>query len=236
MAQRAFGATDPIGQSIERLGRKIRVVGVAANLKYSKLDADPGPEIFRAYAQNLGPGRLMMTLAVRVPGDPLGIAPVARKLISNIDPTQPIYNVETLQQALSRSIAPRRFNLYLLGTFAAASLLMAMVGIYGVIAYSVAQRTREIGIRMAFGAQLGEVVRMVVRQGMTIALSGIVVGLAAALGLTRFLASLLYDVRPDDTSTFALVALVLAVTALLASWGPALKAAVVDPLIALRYE
>jgi putative ABC transport system permease protein len=157
-------------------------------------------------------------------------------LISCIDPTHPIYIIETLQKALSRSIAPRRFNLYLLGTFAAASLLMAIVGIYGVIAYSVAQRTREIGIRMALGAQRGEVVRMVVRQGMAIALSGIVVGGAAALGLTRFMASLLYGVRPNDIPTFALVAFVLTVTALLASWVPALKAAVVDPLIALRYE
>lgn len=236
MAQHAFGAADPIGQSIERLGRKIRVVGVAANLKYSKLDADPGPEIFRSYQQNLGPGRVTMTLTLRVAGDPLRIAPAARSIISNIDPTQPIYSIETLQKALSRSIAPRRFNLYLLGTFAAASLLLAVVGIYGVIAYFVAQRTREIGIRMALGAQRGEVVRLVVRQGMAIALLGIAAGVVAALGLTRFMASLLYGVRPNDTPTFALVALVLAITALLASWGPALKAAVVDPLIALRHE
>jgi putative ABC transport system permease protein len=236
MAKRAFGVANPIGQSIERLGRQIRVVGVAADLKYSKLDADPENEIFRAYPQNLGPGRVTMTLVIRVVGDPLGIAPAARKLISDIDPTQPIYSIETLQKALSRSITPRRFNLYLLGTFAAASLLMAMIGIYGVIAYSVAQRTREIGIRMALGAQRGAVVRMVVQQGMAIALSGIVAGVAAALGLTRFMASLLYGVRPNDTPTFAVVALLLAVTALLASWAPALKAAVVDPLIALRHE
>jgi putative ABC transport system permease protein len=149
---------------------------------------------------------------------------------------QPVYNMESLQQALSDSIAPRRFNLFLLGTFAAAALLMAIVGIYGVIAYSVTQRTREIGIRMALGAQRGEVVQMVVRQGMGIALSGIVVGLAAALGLTRLMASLLYDVKPNDPSTFALVAITLAATAGLASWGPALRAALVDPLIALRHE
>ncbi len=171
MAHAAFGADDPIGQSITRLGRQIRVVGVAADLKYSKLDADPGPEIFRGYAENLGPGRMTMTLALRVAGDPLRMAPVARKLISDIDPAQPIYNIETLQKALSRSIAPRRFNLYLLGTFAAASLLMAIIGIYGVISYSVAQRTHEIGIRMALGAQRSEVVRMVVKQGMAVASS-----------------------------------------------------------------
>jgi putative ABC transport system permease protein len=236
MARRVFGDADPIGQRIDRLGRQVRVVGVVANLKYSKLDADPGPEIYRAYPQNLGPGRPMMTVAVRVPGDPLGIAAASRKLISGIDPTQPVYNVESLQQVLSNSIAPRRFNLFLLGTFAAAAFLMAVVGIYEVVAYSVTQRTREIGIRMALGAQRSEVVRMVVRQAMGIAITGIAMGLAAALGLTRFMASLLYEVKPNDPSTFALVAITLAATAALASWGPALKAALVDPLIALRYE
>ena len=177
-----------------------------------------------------------MTVAVRMPGDPLGMAPAARKLISGIDPTQPVYNIESLQQALADSIAPRRFNLFLLGTFAAAALLMAVVGIYGVIAYSVTQRTREIGLRMALGAQRGEVVRMVIMQGMGIALSGIVVGLAAALALTRLMASLLYEVKPSDPPTFALVTLTLAATALLASCGSAMRAARVDPLMALRHE
>jgi putative ABC transport system permease protein len=236
MALRVFGAADPIGRSIERLGRPIRVVGVAANLKYSKLDSEPGPEIFRLYPRNLGPGRVTVTLALRAADDPLGVAPPARRQIGEIDPTQPVYSVETLQSALSRSIAPRRFNLYLLGTFAAASLLMAIVGIYGVIAYSVAQRTREIGIRMALGAQRGEVVRMMVKQAMATAFCGIAAGVAAALALTRFMASLLYGVKPDDAPTFAAVALLLAVTALAASWGPAVGAALVDPLIALRYE
>jgi putative ABC transport system permease protein len=236
MARRVFGGRDPIGQRIDKLGRPVAVVGVVANLKYSKLDAEPGPEIYKLYSQTTGWGRAGFTVAVRMPGDPLGIAPAARKLISGIDPAQPVYNIQTLQQTLADSIAPRRFNLFLLGTFAAAALLMALVGIYGVIAYSVTQRTREIGIRMALGAQRGAVVRMVVGQGMGIALSGIVVGLAAAVGLTRLMASLLYDVKPNDPQTFATVAVALAATALLASWGPALKAALVDPLIALRHE
>ena len=236
MARRVFGDADPIGQRIDRLGRQVSIVGVVANLKYSKLDAEPGPEIYRAYAQNLGPGRPTMTVAVRVSGDPLNVAPASRKLISGIDPTQPVYNVESLQQVLSNSIAPRRFNLFLLGTFAAAAFLMAVVGIYGIVAYSVTQRTREIGIRMALGAQRSEVVRMVVRQGMGIAILGIVMGLVAALGLTQLMASLLYDVKPNDLSIFAVVAVTLAGTAALASWGPAFKAALVDPLIALRHE
>jgi putative ABC transport system permease protein len=236
MARRVFGADDPIGRRIDRLGRPVLVVGVAANLKYSKLDGDPGPEIYRPYQQNPGPGRAMVTVAVRVPGDPLGIAPAARKLISGIDPAQPVSSVESLQQALTHSIAPRRFNLFLLGTFAGAALLMAVIGIYGVIAWSVTQRTRETGIRMALGAARGDVVRMVVRQGMAIALSGIAAGLAAALGLTRFMASLLYDVRPNDLATYVLVALTLTAISALASFGPARKAARVDPLTALRYE
>ena len=236
MARRAFGDKDPIGQRIDHLGRPVRVIGVVANLKYSKLDAEPGPELYRAYPENLGSGGVEMTVVVRMPGDPLPIAPTARKLISRIDPAQPVYKLETLRQALSDSIAPRRFNLFLLAAFAASAFLMAVVGIYGVIAYSVTQRTREIGIRMALGAQRGEVVRMVVRKGMEIALAGIAVGLVAALGLTRFMASLLYDVKPNDPPTYALVAIALAATAGLASCGPALKASRVDPLIALRFE
>jgi putative ABC transport system permease protein len=159
-----------------------------------------------------------------------------RKLISGIDSTQPAYDVKTLEQALSDSIAPRRFNLFLLGTFAAAALLLALVGIYGVIAYSVAERTREIGVRMALGAQRGEVVRMVVREGMAMAFAGMAAGLAGAWGLTRLIGSLLYDVKANDLATFAAVAGALAVTAMLACWVPALKAARVDPMVALRYE
>ena len=124
----------------------------------------------------------------------------------------------------------------MLGAFAAVALLLALVGIYGIIAYSVAQRTYEIGIRMALGAERQDVVRMVVRQGMEMVLAGIVIGLAAALMLTRALTTLLYDVRPTDPPTFAAVAMALTATALLACWLPALKAALVDPMIALRYE
>jgi putative ABC transport system permease protein len=236
MARQVFRDEDPIGRRIDRLGRPIHVIGVAANLKYARLDGEPGPEIYRPYRQNLGPGRASVLVAVRMPGDPLGIVPAASKLVSGIDATQPVYNVESLQEALSDSIAPRRFNLFLLGTFAGAALLMAVVGIYGVIAYSVAQRTREIGIRIALGAEPGALVRAVVRQAMGIALYGITAGLAAAVVLTRFMASLLYDVKPDDLATYVLVALSLTATAVLASFGPALRAARVDPLVALRYE
>jgi putative ABC transport system permease protein len=173
---------------------------------------------------------------VRVDGDPLILAPAIRKAVADIDRTQPIFGVMTLEQALADSIAPRRFNLILLGTFAASALLLALVGIYGVIAYAVAQRTHEIGVRMALGAQRRQVVRMVVRQGMAIALTGIALGIAAALAVTRVLTSMLYEVTPTDPVTFAGVAVFLAATALAACSGPALKAALVDPIVALRCE
>jgi putative ABC transport system permease protein len=141
-----------------------------------------------------------------------------------------------MEQALSDSIAPRRFNLYLLATFAAAALSLSLIGIYGVIAYSVERRTHEIGVRMVLGAQRGEVVRMVVRQGLGISLAGIVIGMIAASGLTRLMESLLYDVKPTDPMTLTAVAFVLSTAALAACWVPALRAALVDPVIALRFE
>jgi len=233
MARQAFGAVDPLGRRISTPD-PATVVGIVADLKYSQLDADPPAEIYLPYQQ--GPFFSGSSVAIRTAGDALALAPAIRKLISGIDPTQPVYNVKTLEQALSDSIAPRRFNLFLLGTFAAVALLLALVGIYGVVAYTVAERTREIGIRMALGAQRHEVVRMVVREGMAMALAGMAAGLAGAGSLTHLMASLLYDVQANDAATFAAVAAALAGTAMLACWVPALKAARVDPMVALRYE
>ncbi|HEX4170406.1 MAG TPA: FtsX-like permease family protein, partial [Bryobacteraceae bacterium] len=239
MARRVFGAQDPIGRKLDqhRAGPGGGpVVGVAANLKYEKLDADPGPELFQLYMRNLGEGNTTMTVIVRLAGDPLGLAPALRKSISSIDPAQPVYDIENLEQALSASISARRFEFFLLCTFAAAALLMALIGVYGVIAYSVTQRTREIGIRMALGAQRRTVVRVIVAQGLWMGLCGIAAGLLAAYGLTRLMTSLLYGVAPNDPLTFAAAGVVLAATVLLASWPPALKAALIDPLVALRHE
>jgi len=233
MARQAFGAVDPLGRRISTPA-PATVVGIVADLKYSHLDADPPAEIYLPYQQ--APFFGGASVAVRTSGDAAAMGPAMRKLISGIDPTQPVYNVKTLAQALSDAIAPRRFNLFLLGTFAAVALLLALVGIYGVIAYSVAARTREIGVRMALGAQRRAVVRMVVREGMAMALAGLAAGLAGAWGLTHLIASLLYEVKAGDPPTFAAAAGALVATAMLACWVPARSAARVDPMVALRYE
>ena len=233
MARQAFGAVDPLGRQISTPG-PATVVGIVGDLKYSQLDADPPAEVYMPYQQLPFPGGA--SVAVRTAGDASGMAPAIRKLISGIDPTQPVYNVKTLEQALSDGIAPRRFNLFLLETFAAVALLLAMVGIYGVIAYAVAERTREIGVRMALGAQRHEVVRIVVRDGMRMALAGVAAGLAGAWSLTHLMDSLLYGVKANNPATFATVAAALAATAVVACLIPALKAARVDPMVALRYE
>jgi len=239
-ARQIFQNKDPLEGRIQvpgPLGEKeayATVVGIVDDLKYSKLDAEPQPEVLVPYKQS--PFLRAANVTVRLAGDPLALAPALRQLISEIDKSQPVYDVKTLEEALADSIAPRRFNLYLIGTLATVALLLAVIGVYGVIAYSVAQRTHEIGVRMALGATRSEVIGMVVRQGLGVALAGIGTGVAGAYLLTRMMESLLYQVKPTDPQTFAAVAIALALTALIASWGPALKAALIDPVIALRCE
>lgn len=234
-----FGGANPLGKhvqipSLKQPPPEAEIIGVVSDVKYSKLDAEPGPEVYFPYRQSFFNGAA--DVVVLAAGDPLALAPSVRKLISGIDPSQPVFDLQTLDAALADSIAPRCFNLMLLGTFAGAALLLAVIGIYGAMSYAVTQRTHEIGIRMALGARHGEVVRLVVQQGFAVALTGIVTGIAGALGLTRLMATLLFEVKPNDQLTFAVVAIALSATALLAALVPALKAARVDPLVALRYE
>ena len=233
MAKRAFGTQNPLGQEILKLGRPVRIVGVVANLKYAKLDAEPGPELFRGYRLNLS-GLPTLSIVARVQGDPLLLAAEARRRIAALEPQESIHGVQTLANSLSDSVAPRRFNLWLLSFFAAAALLMASVGIYGVISYSVTQRTREIGIRLALGAKPWLIASLLLRQGLAVTALGLALGLAAAYALTTWMASLLYNVQPHDPSIFAAVTLLLALIALLACLLPALRATRVDPLTALR--
>jgi putative ABC transport system permease protein len=240
LARRVFGGEDPIGKGIQVGGSPggsdatfAPVVGVVADLRYTKLDATPEPEIFEDYAHA---APFAATVVVRTAGDPMTIAPAVRARLVEIDKMQEVSDVKTVEQVLADSIAPRRFNMLLFGTFAAAALLLALIGIYGVIAYSVTQRTHEIGVRMALGAERRALVRMVVKQGMGIAMAGLLLGVVAAFAVTHVMTSLLYDVTPTDPATFAVVAGMLGATAFVACWGPAVRAARVDPLVALRNE
>jgi putative ABC transport system permease protein len=229
-ARIVFPGEDPLGKA--NFGSTI--VGVAADLKYAKLDEDLRPEEYLPYrhAEFL----YDVNLVVRTSGDPLALAPQLRKIVSQIDASQPVYDVQTLEQSLAASIAPRRFNMLLLAIFAGIAVVLAAVGIYGIMSYAVTQRTREIGVRIALGARPSEVAGMMVKHGMLIAAAGVFSGISCALWLTRVMASLLYGVKPWDFATFTAVCLALALAALVACWIPARRAARVDPAITLRYE
>jgi putative ABC transport system permease protein len=209
------------------------IVGIVADMKYEAIDRDPTPELFYNHVDTSLFG---IVLAMKIDGDPMAAAPAIRKALSSIDPTQSFYSIKTMEQALSDSIAPRRFNLLLLGTFAIVALVLAVLGVYGVVAYAVSERTQEIGIRLALGAERTRVVGMIVSQGMLSVVTGIVVGLTAAVAATRLIAGLLYGVEAHDAPTFILATLALTVIAFVACTAPALKAAFVDPVIALRAE
>ncbi|HEX8090686.1 MAG TPA: ABC transporter permease [Blastocatellia bacterium] len=238
MARTYWPGVDPVGRRL-KLGDAdsdspwLTVVGVVGNVKQYALDTDSRVSLYIPLSQNLAS---TVYVVARTAGDPAGMAAALTQEVRSIDPDVPIYDVKTMQQRLSESLARRRFAMFALGLFASVAMLLAAVGIYGVMSYTVAQRTHEIGIRMALGARPRDVVKDVVGRGLTLALIGVVVGLTAAFGLTRVMSSLLFGVSATDPLTFISLGLLLISVALLACFIPARRAMKVDPMIALKYE
>ncbi|HYY97748.1 MAG TPA: ABC transporter permease [Pyrinomonadaceae bacterium] len=238
-ARRFWPGEDPVGKRITPGTPTTpedwcQVIGVVKDVRQFDLAAEPRPQMYLNYPQAdfFAPRHLVVSTSV----DPLGLAGAVRKAVWEIDRDQPVSNVRTMEDVLSESLARQRFSMLLLGVFAGLALVLAAVGLYGVMSYTVAQRTREIGVRMALGAQTGHVLRLVVAQGLKLALVGVALGLVAAFMLTRVMSSLLFGVSPTDPATLAVISLVLVGVALLASYIPARRATKVDPLVALRHE
>ncbi len=239
LARRFWPLQNPLGHRLI-LGSTIgadqaprTIVGVVGSIKSAGLEFEPGPAIYVPYLQNPWP---TMSAVIRAAGDPMRLVAEVRKEVLALDSEQPVYNVKSLEEILGASLAARRFQMLLLGIFAATALIMAAIGVYAVMAEVVVQRLHEIGIRMALGARPQDVLILVVRRGMRMTLAGLAIGLAGALALTRWMSSLLFGVSPTDPLTFAGVALILTGVSLLACYIPARRASRLDPLTAVRHE
>ena len=216
-----------------------RVVGVVNETKQRSLDESPPATVFVPMDQvneALKGTMRQASFVLRTTGEPLSLSAAVRNEMRQIDPALPVRNLRSMDELVSRSIAPQRFNLSLLSLFSGLGLLLAAIGIYGVTAYSVSQRTQEIGLRMALGAQVADVLKLVLRQGMALTLVGVGLGLIVSLALTRMMKSLLFGVSATDPLILAGVALLVLLVAGLACYIPARRATKVDPLVALRYE
>jgi putative ABC transport system permease protein len=210
----------------------LTIVGIVGDTRH-RVEKEPDPQIYLPYLQD---GQPYMTLLIRTAGDPRLWEAAVRRQIASVDKDQPPHDFATLEQLEAASHTSRRVNLLLLSAFAGLGLILASVGVYGVVSYSVSQRTHEIGVRTALGASPGAVFKLVVGQGLRPALIGTGIGLGASLGVTRFLQAMLYGVKPADLATFLVAALLWVAIALLACYIPARRATKVDPVVALRYE
>jgi putative ABC transport system permease protein len=238
--RRFFPYEDPIGKRIRPMASSgdgepemREIIGIVGDVK-SSLTTEAQPEFYAPYAQL--PITKSLTLALRIESDPRGLISAVRAEAQLLDKELPVFEIKTLDQRFNAAVAPPRFYSLLLAIFAGVALILTMIGLYGVMAYAVAQRTHEIGIRLALGAQGGDVLRMVVRQGMKLTLIGMLLGVSGALALTRSLKMLLFGVNSTDPLTFAGVLLLLFIVALVACWIPARRATKVDPMVALRFE
>ena len=237
MARQHFRDEDPIGQriSVDMFDEPTptEIIGIVRDVKYESLGNAAQPTTYMTLPDLIYP---FMTFVVWTEGDPAGMAPAARRVVREIDPSQPVADVRTMEQVMAEFVARDRFNTLLLAVFAGLATLLAAVGIFGVMSYSVTLRTREIGLRMALGAQPGEVLRLILQQGFLLTLIGIGLGIVGALALTRLMSGLLFGVGSTDPTTFAAIVLIFTVVALIACYIPARRATRVDPLIALRAE
>ena len=238
-ARRLWPGEDPIGKRISGWStdpqRKwVQIIGVVKDVRQFGLAADPKLQIYLPYEQ----ARFFepRALIVQTDVDPMSLATMVRRTVWEIDKDQPVSDISSMEEIVSQSVARQRFSTLLLGVFASLALLLAAVGIYGVMSYSVAQRTHEIGIRIALGAQRSDVLKMTVGEGLRLVSTGLVIGLAGALILTRLMSSLLFGVSANDPTTFITISVILVSVAVLASYVPALRATRVDPMFALRYQ
>jgi putative ABC transport system permease protein len=236
MVRRYFSGQSPLGK-IVKFGSKPedqrQIVGVVADTRDVHLNAAPRPQIYMPLLQDPDPS---LHIFVRTGTDPLALDKELQKAVWSIDKEQPVNRVQSMTEVISQSVAEPRFRTQLLGVFAAAGLTLMLVGIYGVVSYMAAQRTREIGIRMALGAQLGNVLRLVLGHGVRLTLAGAVAGMMGSLALTRLLKSQLFGIKPTDPATLIGAAALMLVVALAACYIPARRATKVDPMIALRHE
>jgi predicted permease len=235
MAQRFWPNQDPLGKQIKLAedGSLVMVVGVVGDAKHYWLEEQQKPQMYDAYSQDPG---IFATAVIRTTVEPLSLTEPVRQAVWKVDADQPMWKIRTVEFLVNRSTADRKFLMALMGIFASLALVLTIIGLYGVISYLVNQRTQEIGIRMALGAQMRDIMRMVLKQGMVLVLTGVALGLAAAWILTRLMSRLLYQVSATDPLTFAAIASLLVTVALLACYIPARRATKVDPLVALRYE
>ncbi|MGH9832731.1 MAG: ABC transporter permease [Blastocatellia bacterium] len=233
--QEALGKRFKIGSSDSQNPWMV-VVGVVGDVRQSSLDQALKPEMYVSHLQDRRFFAIPRDLVVRTVSDPLAMAATVRAEIWKLDKDLPLFRVRTMEQILSASVAGQRFNMLLLAVFAALAMLLAAVGIYGLMSYATAQRTREIGVRLALGARASDVLRLVMKQGLILTISGVAVGLAGAFALTRVMTGLLFGVSATDPVTFTLIAALLTLVALVACWIPARRATKVDPMIALRCE
>ena len=235
MAQKFWPNQDPLGKQVKagQDGTVATVIGVVGDAKHYWLEETQQPQMYGAYSQQPG---YFATVVIRTKVEPLSLSEQVRQALWKVDADQPMWKIRTVEFLVNRSVADRKFLLALMGLFASLAMILTMLGLYGVISYLVKQRTQEIGIRLALGAQMRDILQMVLKQGMILVFTGVVLGLATAWLSTRLISRLLYQVSATDPVTFAAISAFLIVVALLACYLPALRATKVDPLVALRYE